>query len=646
MMAAAGSVALLSSPALAEAPRTPLAKSPLTAVAGPHRVVVKFVDRAAVRRKTPTTMHGGGAQELAALNQLVRARGLSLAPMFTDQNRIERLATRARLRSGRAQPDLLGMFEVHGASVDDARALQALDVVEFVSISAVGTRPPIDIAPATPDLQEFQGYLGPDPGVNAIGAWAMGYRGENVGLADIEYAWLLEHEEWNEGALTPEPNQTPDLEALQDITDGNHGTGVAGVLIAGDNGYGITGIAPDATLGVYPELSIESGSRRPEAIVSAASDAAPGDVILLEMQTGDTITGLLGPAELFEPVWVVSRMATDAGVVIVATAGNGALDLDRDELAYYRERGDSGVIMVGAGRPGTRERLGFSTYGERLDVQGWGEQVFTTGYGQYAIYGDDPNQSYTAVFNGTSSAGPVVAGVAALVQGAVKDNGGVPLTSAQMRVVLRGTGLPQPMGDTGLIGPLPQAPAAIEAALVPPTAPPSVTISNPSSTQIEEATLATTIDVDASGDTAFVQLSINGELQAVIDEVPPFSFSEVVFPVGTWEVVAVATNIWDVEASSEAVVLEVGWTPPAGTTTGADGSTGLGVGTGGGTGDDSTTSGPAPEPGTMGAVSSGSSGGGDSAGASSSGGGCRIGGGSGLPLCALVGFWAWRRRRR
>ncbi len=622
----------------------PLAKGRLLPVAGPHRVVVKFLDGAAVRGLTPIRVHGVGGYNLAGVNALVRARGLSLKPMFVDQDRIERLTARARTESGRAQPDLLGMFEVHGASLDDARALQALDVVEFVSLSIIATPPPVDIAPTTPELTGFQGYLGPDPGVDAIGAWAMGYRGENVGLADIEYAWSLEHEEWNEGTMTPEANQTPDLEALLDTTDGNHGTGVAGVLIAGDNGYGITGIAPDARLGVYPELSIESGSRRPEAIVSAASDAAPGDVILLEMQTSEGITGLLGPAELNEAVWVVSKMATDAGVVLVATAGNGDLDLDRDELAYYRERGDSGVIMVGAGRPGTRERLGFSTYGERLDVQGWGEQVFTTGYGQYATYGDDPNQSYTAVFNGTSSAGPVVAGVAALVQGAVKDNGGEPLNSVQMRAVLRGTGLPQPAGDTGLIGPLPQAPAAIGAALVPPTAPPSVTISSPGSLQTEQTSLATAIDVDASSDTAFVQLSINGELQSVIDEVPPFSFAEVVFPVGTWEVVAVATNIWEVEASSDAVVLEVGWTPPAGTTTGADGSSGVGAGTGGGTGDDTTT-GPAPESGAT-AATGGSSEGGDSAGASSSGGGCRISSGSDFGLYAWVGFWAWRRRRR
>lgn len=629
-----GVLAVLGAEPTQVAPRTPLAKRTLVAAAGPRRVLVKFADDARVRGRGTALR---GADDAVAL---LRARGLTLEPLFDDVVAVERLAARARARSGRAQPDLLGLYEVHGASLEDARALQALDTVEFVSLPPTTPPSPADLAPPTPDLQEFQGYLGPDPGVDALGAWAQGYRGTGVRLVDIEYAWFLEHEEWNEGSVVAEPGQTPNLEALEGIADGNHGTAVAGVLVAGDNGYGVTGIAPASTLGVYTEFSIEEGSRRPEAIISAASDSAPGDVILLEMQVGENTTAQLGPAELDEAVWMATRMATDAGIVVVATAGNGALDLDREELAYYRNRGDSGAIMVGAGRPGSRERLSFSTFGARLDVQGWGEQVFTTGYGQYASFGDDPNQSYTAVFAGTSSAGPVVAGVVALVQDAVKSSGGQPLTSQQMRTVLRGTGLPQPVGDSGLIGPLPQAPAAIAAALVPPTEPPTVSITAPGPTQTEDTSFSTSIEIDASDDTARVQLSINGELQPVIDEVPPFAFSDVVFPVGVWEVAAVATNIWDVEATSEAVTIEVGWEPPAGTSTGGS-STGFGVGTGGDTGD-GTTTGSVPE-----STSSSGGSGTDTASASDGGGGCRLGGApSGAWLLGLLGVWGYRRRSR
>lgn len=621
-------------------PRVPIAKRPLRSGVGPQRTVVKFVDGAKVRGRG-AALRSESDSDLERLRTVVRSRRLVLRPLFTDDAAIASLTARAQARTGRGQPDLRGLFEVENASLEDAEALAALDVVEFVSRSSQLPPPPVDLDPPTPDLVEFQGYLGPDPGVDAMAAWRMGHRGQSVRLVDIEYAWLLDHEEWNEGTMEPEPGQTPNLEALEGIADGNHGTAVAGVLIAGDNGYGVTGIAPDARLGVYTEFSIEEGSRRAEAIISAASDSVVGDVILLEMQVGDNITGLLGPAELNDEVWMATRMATDAGLVVVATAGNGALDLDREELAYYRNRGDSGAIMVGAGRPGTRERLSFSTFGERLDVQGWGQGVFTTGYGQYEVFGDDPNQSYTATFAGTSSAGPVVAGVVALVQDAVKAAGRNPLSAEQMRVILRGTGLPQPEGDTGRVGPLPQAPAAIAAALAPPTDVPTVTIASPGSTQIEETSFETTIEIEASDNTARVQLLINGELQPVVDEVPPFAFDAVVFPAGTWEVAAVATTVWDVEATSEAVTLEVGWEPPAGSSTG-DASTGVGAGTGGDTGDNTTGGGIEP---TSGSAGEGS--GTDTASGSGGGGGCRVGGApSGLWLLGLLGLWGYFAKPR
>jgi len=631
---------LHAAPARAERPRVPISKHPLAQPSTAHRTVVKFVDAAQVRGGDANPLRAVEGRGLEPLRALLRARGLRLTPIFADPGPALALAERARRRSGRAQPDLLGLYEVHGASLQDARALQQLDVVEFVSMRAASPPPPVDIDPPTPELVDLQGYLGPAPGVDAFGAWASGYRGESVRLADVEYAWALAHEEWNEGSLVLEPGQTPDLEALQGITDENHGTAVAGVLIGGDDGYGVTGIAPGSTLGVYPELSIEQGSRRPEAIIAAAADADVGDVILLEMQIGEPITGLLGPAEIDEAVWMATRMATDAGVVVVATAGNGGLDLDRDELAYYRDRGDSGAIMVGAGAPNSHSRLGFSTYGTRVDVQGWGGEVFTTGYGDFAIYGMDPNQRYTALFAGTSSAGPIVAGVCALVQDAVKSERGVPLSSQQMRVVLRGTGLPQPDGDSGHIGPLPQAPAAIAAALVPPTQPPSVQISSPAAMQTEDSTFTTTIEIDASDDTAFVQLSINGEVQSVVDHVPPFSFAEVSFPVGTWEVVAIATNVWEIEGTSDPVTLDVGVTPPPETSSGDGSSSGDGPLTSG-TGPGGDTSGN-PDP----TVTSTGSGEGSSSGspaAGSGGGGCRAGGRP--PLVLSLGLLLlWRRR--
>ena len=90
------------------------------------------------------------------------------------------------------------------------------------------------------------------------------------------------------------------------------------------------------------------------------------------------------------------KAATDAGVIVVAAAGNGGENLDSDDYQEYRNRGNSGAIIVGAGEPGTLNALLISTYGSRVDLQGWGESVFSTGYGDFISYGI--NQEYTNSF--------------------------------------------------------------------------------------------------------------------------------------------------------------------------------------------------------------------------------------------------------
>jgi len=553
--------------------RTPLPKrTPIPPALRDHRLVVKFADALQVRLEAGGTLRSATGHQLRSIHAVRTGAGLDFVPLLgMDPQRIEDVRARAEARSGRAQPDLAGLYVVtttDGAVPSRAVAaeLNALSDVEFAAYESLGVPPPVDIAPPTPSLVDLQGYLGPDAGIDAQGAWAMGFDGAGVRISDIEFAWHLGHEEWNEGQMIAEPGQTPDAGAL---AFEDHGTAVAGELIGGDNGYGITGMSPGSQLGVYPEFTEESGPRRAEAILSAAADSSPGDVLILEIQTTEPVVGALGPGEIEESVWMATRVATDAGIIVTAAAGNGSLDLDRPELAYYRDRGDSGAIIVGAGAPMTREWLSFSTFGARVDLQGWGVEVFTAGYGQYATYGDDVNQRYTAGFAGTSSATPFAAAAAAIVQQAVQAGGGEPLTSPQMRAVLRGTGLPQ-QGIGGNIGPLPQVPAAIGAALLPMDAPPVLSIVTPMPTQTEASTLMTAVEITASADTAWVELSINGEIQPLIDDIPPFGFASVEFPVGTWELVAVATNIWGVVGSSEAVVLEVGYEPPATTSGGAD----------------------------------------------------------------------------
>ncbi|MEM6928023.1 MAG: S8 family serine peptidase, partial [Myxococcota bacterium] len=91
----------------------------------------------------------------------------------------------------------------------------------------------------------------------------------------------------------------------------------------------------------------------------------------------------------------------------------------------------------------------------------WGTSVTTTGYGSLAEFGGDKNQRYTSSFNGTSSATPIVAATAAVLQEYAGTTYGMTLTPLEMRTILMDTGTPQSDPANGNIGPLPNIQAAL-----------------------------------------------------------------------------------------------------------------------------------------------------------------------------------------
>jgi hypothetical protein len=102
--------------------------------------------------------------------------------------------------------------------------------------------------------------------------------------------------------------------------------------------------------------------------------------------------------------------------------------------------------------------LSFTTYGSRVDVQGWGINVFASGYGDYYQIGGDFDQNYT-MFSGTSSATPIVASCVVVLQSYYHSLTGKYMTSKEMRDLLVDTGIPQ--GGSKHIGPLPNMKEAI-----------------------------------------------------------------------------------------------------------------------------------------------------------------------------------------
>lgn len=468
LLAACGEAPL---PAPGLAPRAALPKQALDRASLPDldpaeaSLLVKFQDGARARLSRGRLAPAPGWRLDAAQALLDRAGAHLDRGVQTPDGELQALLDRAAERSGQAQPDLAGVVKVQvpGADLvalaDLADALNALPEVEWVDLVGF-VPPPGDISPTTGDYTALQDYFGPDPGFDVDAARADGLTGAGVRVTDIEYSYNAAHEDLVDIAFDLEAGQTA---RYTSSTYSEHGTATNGEIVAPDNGYGVEGMAHGATAAFNTEWSNESGSRRATAITNACAESAPGDVVMLEMQTYGRSRQYV-PAEYDNAVWTATKVCTDAGVIVVAAAGNGAANLDSSGYLAYRTRGDSGAIIVGAGTAGSNglhNRESYSTYGSRVNVQGWGSSVFTLGYGDYAAVGGDRNQYYTSAFSGTSSATPTVTGCVLLLQEKALRDFGMELTPANMRALLRDTGIPQTSGTLRPIGPQPDLGAAL-----------------------------------------------------------------------------------------------------------------------------------------------------------------------------------------
>lgn len=437
--------------------------------------------------------------ELNAINTILDQSHAQKSRLFNQSKRVlnsRRQALQDKLKT--KLPNLNNYYRLKLSAGSDSKAVSSALKANPL-IAEAYPEPLAAPSPAAADYSGLQKYRKSAPtGVNApFAATYPGGKGQKVKVIDIEYSWNTTHTDLSKagysGAMIS--NGTPS----DPFSDNNHGTAAIGVVTGDLNTYGINGITPDSDLKFVNAHNVERGWDLANSILVALDHMSAGDVLIIEQQTwGPTADrNDFVPVEWIPAVYDAIRIATASGVIVVEPAGNGNQNLD--DHNYYGSsfpsgKPDSGAIIVGAGAAcdsgaPARSRLGYSTYGKRVNLQAWGECVTTTGYG--VLYSaDGPDAYYTDRFSGTSSAAAIVAATTVSLSSAYEQLNSVSPSPIWVRNTLTATGTAQNTTSSGAlggnIGPQPNLAKALKKAdLTPPTAPTNLTAQLNSSNQVQ-----------------------------------------------------------------------------------------------------------------------------------------------------------------
>ncbi len=272
--------------------------------------------------------------------------------------------------------------------------------------------------------------------VNVEAAWAQGVTGEGINVAVVDDGMYFTHEDLKDNVDTSRNHDYTGSGSIYTPLE-HHGTHVSGIVAARDNGVGVRGVAPRATVYGYNYLAAETTVlNRADAMARHRADTA------VSVNSWGPADGPgIDPSESFWEEAVEAGIRTGyggKGVFYAFAAGNGhevGDDSNLDGLANYY-----GVTAVCATNDHDT-RSGFSEMGANLWVCAPSNDLTDLHQG---ILTTENSDRYYEEFGGTSASTPIVAGVAALMREANSD-----LTWRDLKLILAGTARKNDPGSSG-----------------------------------------------------------------------------------------------------------------------------------------------------------------------------------------------------
>ncbi|PKM94319.1 MAG: hypothetical protein CVU84_12750 [Firmicutes bacterium HGW-Firmicutes-1] len=186
-----------------------------------------------------------------------------------------------------------------------------------------------------------------------------------------------------------------DNSVYDDASKDKHGTHIAGIIAADDNGVGVVGVAKDAK--VLPLKFINGTSGYTSDAIEAIEYAGHMGVDIINCSFGSS-----------DYNYALKEAMDKSDILFVTASGNNGLDTATNPIYPACFELDNNISVAAYDSAG--KLASFSNYGTKIDVAAPGVNILST----------TPNNTYEQM-SGTSMAAPHVTGIAALIKSNYQD---------------------------------------------------------------------------------------------------------------------------------------------------------------------------------------------------------------------------------